>query len=741
MKRKRDMFEDDEDHHESTSSTAQDFESASAPSVDSEVASIPATASSLQSPTDEITHESVELPEFSPITDVAASVPAPVSVAAAVPAPVPDPVPETIPEPAATETIPEPAATDEQMEQTDYYESESDYVNSSDSSVDIGEEEEEIDNRKYFGCKIQASQDDFLSIHQIVSLLFRKFTKSLLPRNKTIFEQVISGTNVQDRDKNGNTFLMLKVTTGDIEGFKQVVPLCKSMNALDLQNKHGDTALITSLYLGLRHGYHDTPLERKNSKKMCRILIDAGADVNKRTIHGYSALEIAAKNDQTDQLHRLLLAGARVDGCFEWNKMTALHCAVEKGNVWSVRELIMFGADISRRCNSLGSTPLMLAQGSEMTKLLLTSGSDVNEANLDGQTPLMIRADRLYDHDWKALSEVQVLLDHNADVIKKDNHGKTALVIAIQKKNYAIARLLIPKSLDTLNIMEGYCTNPLIEHLGRYGSRGEDYFELLEVLLKAGADPNILSCGNSTPLMLSARRYDHKAIMMLGKYGANPNTKNAGQTALHMLLDPCYLDREESFLGFYPTLDALIAIGADIEAKNKDGRTLLNEICYQFMRYGNSDTHPIDARKKDRMQYLLSKGANINTVSNCLNLNLSTPLHYVVRSECKVKALQWLQVLLENDADDSLVDSQGLPAVEYFVRGGNEIELWDRMKATVTSPKLRTALNCILTSAATLPCEEGEAKPLESPLDGFFNRDGALDLLPKIMEMWVGIQV
>lgn len=764
MKRKRDMFEDDDDHESISSTTTEDsVESASAPSLDSEVASIPATATSLQSPTDEImTNEtSVELPEPSPITDLAAAAPVPVSVSVAVPGapPIPPPVPPAVPAAAVVadvpETMPAPAAPiDEDMDYSD----ESDYVNSSDSSVDE-DEEEETEKHKYFGCQIQARQENFRSTTQLHDLLIKK-SNSLLKRNIAIFEQVISGTNVQDRDEHGNTFLIMKVTTGDIEGFKQVLPICKSMNALDLQNKHGDTALITSLYLGLRHGHNDTALERKISKKMCRRLIEAGADVNKKTIHGYSALEIAAKNDLSNQLHDLLVAGARVDGCFEWNKMTALHCAVARDNIHSVRELITFGADLSRRCLPLGSTPLMIAKYSEMTKLLLTAGSNVNEADLNGRTPLMIRADRYYDHDWKALAEVQVILDYKADVNLKDNHGQTALVIAIQRRNYAIARLLIPKSLPTLNSREGYHGNALTEHVTRYGSRDASYYELLEALLEAGADPNILSWNNVSPIMSSVRRYDHKAITILGKYGADPNycRKSTGDTAMHMLLDPVYLDADDAYLGFYPAFDALIAIGADIEAKNKDGRTLLNDICYEFMRHGNSRT-PADfvgsyvrrgCHKFDYMQYLISKGANINTVSKCG----STPLHYAVRSRYPA-SLKWVQVLLENDADDSLVDipavdsysndfnpahpSQGLKAVEYFVRGGNDIESWDRMKAKVTSPKLTTALNCILT--AVINDSGVQETSLEAPLKGFFNRDGALDMLPKIMEMWVGEEV
>jgi Ankyrin repeats (3 copies)/Ankyrin repeats (many copies) len=129
---------------------------------------------------------------------------------------------------------------------------------------------------------------------------------------------------------------------------------------------------------------------------------------------------------------------------------TPLHSAACNGDLEMVQVLLKYKGDINAR-NENGKTLLHLtSQGSNslqgssigpslsnVARLLLERGADVNARAKDQSTPL-----RLAAAQFGRVEVVHVLLQHGADVSAKDSSGRTALQVASEKGNYEIMRLL-----------------------------------------------------------------------------------------------------------------------------------------------------------------------------------------------------------------------------------------------------------------------------------------------------------
>ena len=162
---------------------------------------------------------------------------------------------------------------------------------------------------------------------------------------------------VNQGDSNGMTMLMVACLNSRHFGNHIVSYLLKIGVNPNIQDKNGNTALITSSQYSAILSTDET----------VQILIRAGADVNIRNGAGFNALMVASgctKSTSTENTVKML-----IDACSDLDKQeygfnrTALMYSVAHGTVNTTKLLIDGGANIFLR-NKNGSTATWLASRS-----------------------------------------------------------------------------------------------------------------------------------------------------------------------------------------------------------------------------------------------------------------------------------------------------------------------------------------------------------------------------------------
>jgi len=164
---------------------------------------------------------------------------------------------------------------------------------------------------------------------------------------------------------------------GDVDAARQLLDHGASIYASDAS---GVTALIAAAY--------------GNHLDVARLLVQAGADVNVQDRTRQSAFLIATSDGYLELLRLTLAAGADVHRTDSYNG-TGLIRAADRGHVDIIRELLQTDIDVDH-VNRLGWTALLEAiilgdgghRHTEVVRLLVEAGADVNLADANGVSPL-----------------------------------------------------------------------------------------------------------------------------------------------------------------------------------------------------------------------------------------------------------------------------------------------------------------------------------------------------------------
>lgn len=150
------------------------------------------------------------------------------------------------------------------------------------------------------------------------------------------------------------------------------------------------------------------------------------AEINAQDNRGRTAVMAATHGNHIDTVKALIQAGADINIQDELEDNPFLYAGAE-GHLEILQLVIDAGPD-TKIYNRLGGTPLIPAGEHghvEVAKELLTrTDVDVNHINNPGWTALM-EAIVLGDGGKRQQEMVQLLIDHGADVIFADRHGKT----------------------------------------------------------------------------------------------------------------------------------------------------------------------------------------------------------------------------------------------------------------------------------------------------------------------------
>jgi len=112
-----------------------------------------------------------------------------------------------------------------------------------------------------------------------------------------------------------------------------------------------------------------------------KMLIEAGADVNKAGSYGCTPVYMASEGGHADVVKMLIEAGADLNKADDYG-CTPVYKASERGDADVVKMLIEAGADVNKADND-GCTPVYRASEgghTDVVKMLIEAGADVNKA-------------------------------------------------------------------------------------------------------------------------------------------------------------------------------------------------------------------------------------------------------------------------------------------------------------------------------------------------------------------------
>ncbi|QJT94922.1 ankyrin repeat domain-containing protein [Wolbachia endosymbiont of Diaphorina citri] len=361
------------------------------------------------------------------------------------------------------------------------------------------------------------------------------------------------------------------------------------------------------------------------------------------------------------------------DVIVEFNKEKAilsteqLFDAVRRNNLSEVENLLSMGADVSIR-DKRSWAPLHCAADNDnkldISRAILNRNANIEARTNIGETPLHIA------NAYGQLKIIELLVDKGASLEAKTNDGLTPLHVAIQHNN----------------------TTP----------------KIIEFLIDKGVNIEAKIKDDQTPLHHAVFKDRLDIVRVLSSRGANIEAKNKdGKTPLDLAIQGNYTDivgflkhteLDRKLLaaaqdGDFNKVKDLVNLGADVNIKDKDGKTPLH--------YASRSIHHLGMVK-----YLISKGADIDVKDNSgrtpedeerytnsgtmrqvfMQAHLDKELLLTVKNE---KDLKTINDLIAKDIDDRTHGefyytwSGNLGTVEFFVSKDVSVNATDKYGCTL----------------------------------------------------------
>ena len=405
---------------------------------------------------------------------------------------------------------------------------------------------------------------------------------------------VRAGANANAANRQGSTPLSLASINGNAAIIGELLKAGVNPNAP--LSPYGDTALMMA--------------SRTGKADAVKVLLDAGAEVNaKETWGGTTALMWAAAERHSAVAAMLITRGADVN---VRTKIVPPPLRRGDGNMlgYAPRDLkpdetpesLVNGKELNVLTASGGLTPLMFAarEGDlDTARILVEAGADINAAAAGDLSSALGLA--ILNGFYEVAS---FLVDKGADIRHADVNGCTPLWLAVHTRNHDFS-VGIPwiVTADPLFLIEkllaaGADPNHRVKAAPPYrknnASSGSPWLDYegataflraaaagdligMRLLLKYGADPNIPTADNLTPLGAASgigymgghskewsRSQRVEAVKFLLDLGARVDTADGtGRTPLH----------GAAYIGYTELVQLLVDAGGRLDAKDKGGST------------------------------------------------------------------------------------------------------------------------------------------------------------------------
>ena len=256
---------------------------------------------------------------------------------------------------------------------------------------------------------------------------------------------------------------------------------------------------------------------------VCRVLIDAGADLHTKDENGCSPLHTACVLGALGVVKMLVEAGARVRATNN-EGWTCLYLASQRGHTETVRYLVgLPGVDVNHHSNN--DTALHSAvekKATDMVRVLIDAGADIDAKRKYGRSPFQTACAS------GELDVVKMLVRAGAGVRATSNHGWTCLMLAACCGRTETVRYLVSLPEVELNHQETI-RNFSALHLAVEKKAAD----VVQVLIDAGADIETRSNYGCSPLHTACASGALDIVKMLVRAGAGVRaTTNNGRTCL-----------------------------------------------------------------------------------------------------------------------------------------------------------------------------------------------------------------
>ena len=268
-----------------------------------------------------------------------------------------------------------------------------------------------------------------------------------------------------------------------------------------------------------------------------------------------------------------------------------LQWAAYKGNIELMKHLLKLGAD-PNETTSRGTNMLLMAaiggvQNTEVYDLILKQGISIDYTNMSGANALLL----LSGADMEDISILQYFIDKNIPLDIKDNEENNLFFYAARGGNIKTMKFWKSKGVTHNHI------NKKGENAVLFASQGMkrkalrlEVFKYLSDTLNIEVDQ--VNWEGKTPLQLSARRGNTDLFDFFLTEGVSANQIDEnGNIALI-----------NAASGSKDNLEKFSTISYDINHQNKAGKSAI--------------TIAIERGKKENVDFLIEKGANLNVIDN-----------------------------------------------------------------------------------------------------------------------------